>query len=130
MKLLKETALAELLTEAQRLTQGAEEKDQVVVLKTAQGKLHHCINRGVMTGNCDWSEEEALLERLRSSGDTQVEYVIAWWNVQPTVPGIYPVDMISGHLRLGLQALDPQNTETRVMLVGEGYYRAKRLGDC
>ncbi len=129
--LITESPFWELIQEAERLCLGCEESEEIVVLKTAGGKLYHCRNRGILTGECDWSGETALFEQLRSSGDTQVTYFLCWIDVKEREnPDIYPLEMGSWHLREGLLALDRRNLDAYLLMVGEYHYNARRLGDC
>ncbi len=127
---LQETEFMALLEKAEALLVGDTENEQVTVLKTARGTLYHCKDNPVKG---DFSGTDGLLAQLRAEDDTQVCHMISMWNSGATNCGIgshYPVDMINPQMRHGLMELNPANTETMILFIGEGHYNARKLGSC
>ena len=82
---------------------------QLIALQSANGKNYVFSVR-------DWTDpapEEAFLNKLRDSGDTEIELLVCLWR-----DGLC-LDLPSMRFRRALMALDERNADTLILMNGE-----------
>lgn len=97
-----------LRAEAERRLREAPEAQQAIALRSAKGGEYAFTSR-------DWTDpapEEALLQRLRDSGDTEIELLVKVWQHDSCL------DLPSLRFRRALLALDERNADTLILLNG------------
>ena len=103
-----------LLQKAEAVLTADPTAEQAIVVQTAGGAMLAFANHNVMAG--DRTDENAFMEELAKSGDTQIARMVCLWQA-----GLV-VDLPSMTLRKALVELDPGNRETNILLrTGEGY---------
>ncbi len=103
----------------QALTIEVPQNQQLVLVKTAQGNIHHFVN--------DWQgnegrDESRFVSMLMGKKDTRLEYLICLWNTEDLMP-VVP----SWHLRTLLLGACPENRNTLLLLQGENHLNVRTL---
>ena len=94
--------------------------DQVIVIRTTSGQVYSLENHHILEG--DHSGEDTFLQMLQQKNDTRVESLVCMWdeNAFPDMPSI--------HFRRGLLELNPHNTETGMLVMGDRGEFVRNLG--
>ncbi len=94
-------------------------KTQVTVFRTSEGNLYHVVEPDAMSGQ---PKTLALLERMREKQDCRIDRCLTmWWRFGGEV------DVPSYEVRETMALVDPQNAETKILLLSGDHYAAPPL---
>lgn len=115
--------LYSLVREAKRLLIENPSALQVNFLVTASEKKEYYFLYDLE----DKAPEDACLDRLRRSGDTQVDFWLCMWGTEEVVSDAFCLDMPAWTMRKKLVELNPENRDICILLWGENGINGFRL---